>query len=71
MPTYAFICEKCGHEFEELVGMGKLAPCPKCKTDKQVKKQLTAPSPLGGAEGRATFADKRGGGGCGGSCSCH
>lgn len=31
MPTYAFRCEKCGHEYEELVlQFGQIAPCPKC-----------------------------------------
>jgi putative FmdB family regulatory protein len=32
MPIYEFMCAKCGHVFESLVGMGrdKDAVCPKC-----------------------------------------
>lgn len=59
MPIYAFKCDKCGHEFEELVSrMSATAPCPKCSSAK-VSKMLTAP------------ADYRGGGdnACGEACS--
>jgi len=33
MPTYAYRCRKCGHEFEEFHGMRDTKPrrCPKCK----------------------------------------
>ena len=63
MPTYAFACEKCGHEYEELVGMGKTAPCPKCKSTK-VKKLMTAPAVSGGSAPKPS-------GGCNPGCGCH
>ncbi len=75
MPTYAFACTKCGHEFEELVGIGKTAPCPKCSS-KDVEKQITAPAAVGVA-GATTGPSaspaprKMGGGGCGSGCGCH
>ena len=33
MPTYAYRCRKCGHEFEEFHGIRDTKPrrCPKCK----------------------------------------
>lgn len=35
MPIYVFGCEKCGKEFEELVGrMGATVPCPACGSKK-------------------------------------
>ena len=31
MPTYAYRCNKCRHEYEELVfQFGQTAPCPQC-----------------------------------------
>jgi putative FmdB family regulatory protein len=71
MPTYAFACEKCGHEFEELVGMGKTAPCPKCASAK-VKKLMTAPAGVSGGRAAASPAPMSGGGGkCNPGCGCH
>jgi putative FmdB family regulatory protein len=34
MPTYAYRCRKCGHEFEEFHGIKDVKPrkCPKCKS---------------------------------------
>jgi putative FmdB family regulatory protein len=44
MPIYAFTCDQCGHQFEELVArMGQTAPCPKCGSEK-VSRGLTAPA---------------------------
>ena len=36
MPVYGFICNKCQHQFDELLSMGEREkplskPCPKCK----------------------------------------
>jgi len=33
MPTYEYLCQKCGHEFEQFQSMRDepLAQCPKCK----------------------------------------
>jgi putative FmdB family regulatory protein len=35
MPTYEYICKKCGHTFEELQSMSEepLKRCPQCHTD--------------------------------------
>lgn len=44
MPIYAFRCQKCGFEFEELVlRMGQTAPCPECG-GKNVERLVTAPA---------------------------
>jgi putative FmdB family regulatory protein len=34
MPTYAYRCRKCGHEFEEFHGIRDTKPrrCPKCRS---------------------------------------
>jgi putative FmdB family regulatory protein len=44
MPTYVYLCEKCGEEFSRIMSFkeydaAKVA-CPKCKS-KKVKQQLT------------------------------
>ena len=35
MPTYEYLCKKCGHTFEEFQSMSEkpLTGCPKCGTD--------------------------------------
>ncbi len=44
MPTYAFRCRECGHEYEELVQrMGQSAPCPDCG-HKKVERLVSAPA---------------------------
>jgi putative FmdB family regulatory protein len=45
VPIYEFVCESCGHRFEELVGshVGRQAgdvACPECGSD-QVERQLS------------------------------
>jgi len=39
MPTYQYICKKCGHELEELQSFTEppLVHCPNCKTDNLAK----------------------------------
>lgn len=44
MPTYVYLCEKCGEEFSRIMSFkeyeeAKIA-CPKCKS-KKVRQQLT------------------------------
>lgn len=36
MPTYEYVCDACGHEFDELQGFNDpvLTKCPKCKKKK-------------------------------------
>jgi putative FmdB family regulatory protein len=43
MPIYEFVCERCDHQFEELVSLSDKQPpnCPKCRSDK-VRKVLSA-----------------------------
>lgn len=43
MPIYAFICEKCVHEFEELCSFDECANviCPKCQD--KVRQMVTCP----------------------------
>ena len=40
MPTYDYICENCGHEFEHFQSMSSepLKTCPKCGKDRVVRK---------------------------------
>ena len=45
MPMYDFVCQQCGHEFEDLVKKGREIFCPKCYSD-DVKQKLSIPSPL-------------------------
>ncbi|HET9481245.1 MAG TPA: zinc ribbon domain-containing protein, partial [Candidatus Polarisedimenticolia bacterium] len=30
MPLFDFLCDSCGHRFEELVSEGEVPPCPEC-----------------------------------------
>lgn len=57
MPMYEYHCEKCGEEFEELVGVGATASpkCPSCGSERTQKKV-------------STFASM-GSSGTGGSCA--
>jgi putative FmdB family regulatory protein len=71
MPIYAFVCGKCHHEFEELLPMGKSAPCPKCASA-DVQKQVTAAAFNGAAASNSSPAPRAtGGGSCGSGCGCH
>ena len=40
MPTYDYVCEACGHEFEHFQSMSDrhLRTCPKCKKKKLIRK---------------------------------
>ena len=52
MPIYEYECKKCGHRFEELQEMSAAQPpCPKCKGD--VRKLLTAATPLSSSRGNS------------------
>lgn len=77
MPIYEYYCEKCQHEFEELVFGNEAPPCPKCGAS-STEKLMSRPcrhctegggysADAGGGAGRSGCA------GCsGGNCaSCH
>jgi putative FmdB family regulatory protein len=42
MPTYSYICDACGHEFDEFQWMSEeaLIQCPKCKKE-TLKRKIT------------------------------
>ncbi len=42
MPTYDYLCEKCGHEFEAFQSMNDPAikDCPECKAKNKVKRLI-------------------------------
>ena len=45
MPIYPYICNACGHEFDQLqkIGDEPLRQCPQCR-EETLRKKLTAPS---------------------------
>jgi putative FmdB family regulatory protein len=44
MPIYKFRCDKCGHEFEDLVpNRGDKSPCPECGS-KKVSRMVSMPA---------------------------
>ncbi len=45
MPIYEFVCQACGHEFEQIVPFSatKLPDCPACQSE-QVHRQLSRPA---------------------------
>ncbi|MGI5918642.1 MAG: FmdB family zinc ribbon protein [Christensenellales bacterium] len=64
MPLLKFICEDCGHIFEELTSADKKPPCPECASPR------VARCYQGKCYFGASGSSKGTGGGCsGGSCS--
>lgn len=76
MPIYEFVCEKCGHEFEELVsGKDTGCICPKCGTSKTRKLMSACVRNRGDRSGQSSGMSSGGGcAGCSGgncaSCGC-
>lgn len=76
MPIYEYHCEKCGHEFEELVFGDEMPACPKCgaaKTGKLMSRPCLHRGHDGGNDYSAPASSSGGGcAGCsGGNCgSC-
>jgi putative FmdB family regulatory protein len=68
VPIYEFVCESCGHRFEELVGshVGREAAdvaCPECgsaKVERQVSSSYAPPSRRLTPNQRRRLEDKRG-----------
>lgn len=47
MPTYEYRCEKCNHEFESVLPIGKMnqpidSPCPSCGEINSVRTRITS-----------------------------
>jgi putative FmdB family regulatory protein len=61
MALLKFVCEDCGHIFEELTSADKKPPCPECASPRIVRYY----------QGKCYFGgNSKGSGGCGGgSCS--
>ena len=56
MPVYSYKCNKCGYEFDLLVGVGKgevQYKCPKCGNE-DLKRILSAPARVDVKEGSST-----------------
>lgn len=76
MPIYEYQCDKCHHEFEELVFGDQLPPCPLCGAH-QTHKLMSRPCyhvSGGDDHGSAgSYSPPSGGGGCagcsGGNCA--
>jgi putative FmdB family regulatory protein len=45
MPIYEFVCESCGHEFEQILAFSatKVPSCPACQSE-QVHRQMSRPA---------------------------
>ncbi len=45
MPIYEFVCESCGHEFEQILAFSatKMPSCPACQSE-QVHRQMSRPA---------------------------
>jgi putative FmdB family regulatory protein len=45
MPIYEFVCEACGHEFEQILAFSatKMPSCPACQSE-QVHRQMSRPA---------------------------
>lgn len=51
MPVYEYRCSKCGYRFDKLLRFGEKEPsCPVCQSS-EVKRQVSAPSSIGGGCG--------------------
>lgn len=75
MPIYEYQCDKCHHEFEELVFGDQTPPCPQCGAS-QTHKLMSRPCchvSGDGADAYSPAAASGGGGGCagcsGGNCA--
>ena len=72
MPIYEYSCEKCGHEFEELVFDDVAPVCPHCGS-RETHKLMSRCALCTGGDGGEYDAPSSGGGGCagcsGGNCA--
>lgn len=72
MPIYEYSCDKCGHEFEELVFDDAAPVCPHCGSH-ETRKLMSRCAHCTGGDGGEYAAPSSGGGGCagcsGGNCA--
>ena len=73
MPIYEYHCEKCGHEFEELVFGNQTPACPKCGAAKPQKLMSRPCCHVSGDGDGGEYSAPASGGGCagcsGGNCT--
>lgn len=72
MPIYEYACNKCKHEFEELVYGDEIPACPKCGSNKTQKLMSCCAFNSGGSDSYDNYSPPPSShsGGCGcGSCS--
>ncbi len=67
MPLLRFICEDCGHVFEELTTSDNKVSCPKCVSS-NTKRHYQGRCGFGSQSGKGSGGC--GGGTCGSGCSC-
>ncbi len=62
MPIYEFNCNKCGEEFEEIVGMSdkETPPCPKCGGKDTERMMSSFSSRLGGSSAGVSCGPSKG-----------
>lgn len=66
MPVYGFICDKCQHQFDEILSMSEREkplsqPCPKCKKKKAVRRSFDGFSQPIGSDSKLTPNSATGG----------
>ncbi len=62
MPTYEYFCNKCQHEFDEILKIDERdaptkSPCPKCGQSESIEQKMSAPAVV--ADGTRLFFHKK------------
>ena len=65
MPLYGYDCNKCGHEFQTLVGSSETPSCPSCDSSDLTQKLSLIAAP---AKSRGDVPMCDGAGACGMAC---
>lgn len=56
MPLYEYVCQGCGHQFEELTSASSKVLCPRCESE-DLQRQFSVFAVGKSAGPRASFAD--------------